>query len=279
MKLVIIAIPVADKPTLKTDVDGRSYRTFDPPSRQAAWEANVVASHVLGREQNKAGTDYFLVDCLMRNTFITPIEEDLPDTPATTLPAGWFIAGAWRVNNKGKSTYTYTNQTPIVIPAVDITDDVFTFTEAIDRYYVRPQYNFTDPQNPVYIGCKLYTRERNYRIFSVDNTDPQNPVNDYVFTDGVLNDNGSYYRTWTEPAKLVTHVGSGKTILVRPEDLELDGTYIYTPVQATLDVPAYVELVAKHPELIDWWSDLPEGGRPTVLSEITQFGRDMESRF
>ena len=271
-KLAIIAIPVADAPTEKTDAEGNTYKTFDPPARQAAWDLHVRRYRKIGRAHSVGATPYFIVDCLLRDSFVTD-SEATAENPATNLPSGWLVAHAVRINNQGRTTYTYTDLPDIVIPAVDITDDTFTRTKTYKRYFVNPVYDNTDPDNPVLTGVYLNSRTGNRIPFSVDNTDPDNPIIDYLFTDGTLNSDGSYTRTWTEPAKLVTHVGSGQTLLVRPEDIEGDGTYIYKRQQATVDVPAYELLEPAHPQLIEWAKDNTEGQRPAEFVEEFTDGR------
>ena len=279
MKLAIIAIPVADAPTVKTDADGNEYRTFDPPARQAAWDEHVIMYRKIGRAHSIGATPYFIVDCLLRDSFITAEEEDLPDTPETPLPTGWVVAHCIRIHNRGRSTYTYTDLPDIVIPAVDITDDVFNKTKTYKRYYVRPQYDNTDPENPILLGVLLYTRSGSPIVESIVDDQPQ-----YLFTDGNLDSQGSYTRTWTEPAKLVTHVCSGQTLLVRPEDLETDGTYIYKRQTATVDQPAYELITPAHPQLIEWAKDqLDENGenptRPAEFAAEFTYGRMEPGRF
>ena len=271
-KLAIIAIPVADAPTEKVDADGNTYRTFDPPSRQENWDTFVARYRKIGRAFN----NYFIVDCLMRDSFITP-SEATAEVPATNLPTGWQIGHAVRIHNQGQTTYTYEDLPDIIIPTVDITDDVFTRTKTHHRYYVRPQYNNTDPDNPIFLGVHLLTRVYHRIPESYNASDP--PVANYLFTDGTLNAQGSYTRSWTEPAKLVTHVGSGKSLLVRPEDLEEDGTYIYKRQTATVKQPAYELLEPAHAQLIEWARDNSEGQRPGEFAAEFTYGRMEAGRF
>ena len=259
MKLAIIAIPVADAPTLKTDAEGNEYRSFDPPARQEAWDKFVRRYNKIGRAFNS----YFIVDCLMRESFITA-GEATAENPETNLPAGWVNAHTVRIHNQGRTTYTYTDLPDIIIPAVDITDDTFPRTEIFSRHYVRPQYNNTDPENPVLLGVYLLDR-----MFNNIDADFLYPI------DGLQKD-GGYIRTYTEPAKLVTHVGSGQSLLVREEELEANGTYIYKRQTKTVKQAAYEELVPKHAQLIEWARDMTEGGRPSEFAEEFRYG-DMEA--
>ena len=266
-KLAIIAIPVADAPTEKVDADGNTYRTFDPPARQENWDTFVARYRKIGRAFN----NYFIVDCLMRDSFITP-SEATQENPETNLPTGWQIGHAVRIHNQGQTTYTYEDLPDIIIPTVDITDDVFTRTKTYHRRNVQPQYDNTDPDNPVLLGVHLRTRTGVQLVESITDDIPN-----YLFTDGTLN--GSYTRTWTEPAKLVTHVGSGKSMLVRPEDLQDDGTYIYKRQTATVKQPAYELLEPAHAQLIEWARDNSEGQRPGEFAAEFTYGRMETGRF
>jgi hypothetical protein len=251
-KLAIIAAPTGD-PEHDKDVLNNS--------------PHVMQWKKIGRHHTPQSVEYYVADVLLHNSFIFE-SEATAENPATNLPNDWVVAHGVQIHNRGVTTYTYEDLAPIVIPAQDITDDTFTHT----HHYRLTKAVYDDSEIPVLLGVNLFEWP--------DRPIPESVVDDvpnYLFTEGTLNSNGSW--TYTTPAKLVTHVGSGKTLKVDPGALEDDGTYIYQRQSATVAQPAYELLHPEHPQLIEWARDNPDGQRPDEFLEEFTYGRMEPGRF